>query len=209
MKDKAYTILEASGLDYRLVEEIVTIGRLKKVRQGQLVAGLHSTTKEIPMVLEGLLKVMRQDQQGNEVFLYYLEGGETCAMSITCCLEGKPASYQVLAEEDSALWMIPISYLDDWVVQYRSFRRFVFNAYQVRFEELLTTIDSVVFHKMDSRLYKYLLDTKQATGSFNIRKTHQQIADELSTSRVVISRLLKQLEKEGKIEQHRHLIEIL
>ena len=152
---------------------------------------------------------MRQDANGQEVFLYYLEGGETCAMSITCCLEGKISAFKVVAEEDSLLWMIPMSYIDPWISKYQSFKKYVFQAYQTRFDELLNAIDSVVFHHMDERLYKYLLDTQQATGSFEIHKTHQQIANELNTSRVVISRLLKKLEKEGRIEQYRNRIDIL
>jgi len=95
------------------------------------------------------------------------------------------------------------------VVKYKSFRKFVFDAYQTRFDEMLNTIDSVVFLKMDQRLYKYLLDKKQASGTFVINKTHEQIANELNTSRVVVSRLLKQLERDGKIEQYRNRIEIM
>lgn len=209
MKETVDRVLSLTGLEPKLVEEILTIGRLKKVRAGQVIVSPDSPGNEMPIVMEGLLKVMRQDQDGHEIFLYYLEGGETCAMSITCCIEGKRSAFHVVAEEDSVLWMIPMTYMDSWVAKYPSFRKFVFGAYQERFDELLTTIDSVVFTKMDERLFKFLLDTKQATGSFEINKTHEQIANELNTSRVVVSRLLKQLEKEGKIEQHRNRIEIL
>ncbi|MEQ9468276.1 MAG: Crp/Fnr family transcriptional regulator [Ekhidna sp.] len=209
MQEHIDAILKNTGLEPKLIDEIVTIGRLKKVSAGNVVISPDSPGNEMPIVLSGLLKVMRQDPDGNEVFLYYLEGGETCAMSITCCIEGRKASYKVMAEEDSTLWMIPMTYMDSWIKKYESFRRFVFGAYQTRFDELLMTIDSVVFHKMDERLYRYLLDTKQATGSYEIHKTHEQIANELNTSRVVISRLLKGLEREGKIEQHRNKIEIL
>ncbi|XOV94826.1 MAG: Crp/Fnr family transcriptional regulator [Bacteroidota bacterium] len=209
MAEKIDEVLLSAGLEPKLVDEITTIGRLKKAKAGQVVISPEDHTNEIPIVLSGLLKVMRQDPNGDEVFLYYLEGGETCAMSITCCIEGKKASYKVIAEEESTLWMIPMTYMDSWIIKYSSFRRFVFGAYQLRFEELLNTLDSVVFHKMDERLLKYLLDTKQAKGSFEINKTHEQIARELNTSRVVISRLLKQLEKEGRIEQYRNKIEIL
>lgn len=203
-------ILQNIGIEQKLIDEIVSIGRLKKVRAGQTVVDPDDpSTMEIPIVLNGLLKVMRQNSNGDEIFLYYLEGGETCAMSITCCIEGTRAAYKVVAEDDSVLWMIPTTYMDSWVADYPSFRRFAFNAYQLRFEELLNAIDSVVFQKMDQRLYKYLLDTKQATGSFEIKKTHEQIAHELNSSRVVISRLMKQLESEGKIEQGRNKIEIL
>ena len=163
----------------------------------------------MPLVLTGLLKVMRQDPNGEEVFLYYLEGGETCAMSITCCIQDKKSTYKVIAVEDSNISMIPMAYLDSWISKYPLFRRYVFESYQMRFEELLTTIDSMAFHNLDERLLKYLLNTQQATGSYEIHKTQEQIAKELNTSRVVISRLLKQLEKEKRIELHRNRIEIL
>ena len=209
MANSVENLLTHTGLEQELIKEIVAIGRLKKVESDHLLVDPDSPGGEIPIVISGLLKVIRQDENGNEVFLYYLEGGETCAMSITCCIEGKRASFKVIAEEDSTLWMIPMSYMDVWVTTYKSFRSFVFRSYQTRFDELLTTIDSIVFHKMDERLYRYLLDTKQATGSFSIHKTHEQIAIALNTSRVVVSRLLKQLVDEGKIEQYRNKIEIL
>lgn len=202
-------MLLGQGFDPKLIQEITSLGRLRKISGGKVLMSPDQPGTEVPFVLNGLLKVLRQEPNGKEVFLYYLEGGETCAMSITCCLEGKMAAIKLVAEEDSSLWMIPMTYMDSWVVKYPSFRKFVFLSYQARFDELLYTIDNVVFHKMDERLYRYLLDTKQAIGSFEIKKTHEQIAKELNTSRVVISRLLKQLEKEEKIEQHRNRIEVL
>ncbi|MFT4738282.1 MAG: CRP/FNR family transcriptional regulator [Cyclobacteriaceae bacterium] len=202
-------ILAQSSFEQNLIDDIIQVGRLKKIKAGVELISPGSQSNEVPMVIDGLLRVMRIDGQGKEILLYYLEGGETCAMSITCCLEGKINQFKVISEEDTTLWMIPIGSLDSWLERYRSFRKFVFNAYQTRFDELLETIDSVTFLKMDERLYKYLLDQKQATGSFSIHKTHQQIAKELSTSRVVISRLLKQLEREEKIEQYRNKIDIL
>ncbi|MCR9252794.1 MAG: Crp/Fnr family transcriptional regulator [bacterium] len=196
-------------LEPQLIDEFISLGRIKKVSAGQVVVSPGSQNTEMPIVLDGLLKVMRQDNDQREILLYYLEGGETCAMSITCCLEGKKSSFKLIAEEDSTLWMIPVAHMDSWVQKYPMFRRFVFAAYQSRFDELLETIDSITFLKMDERLYKFLLDTKQATGSFSINMTHEQIAKQLNTSRVVISRLLKQLEGEGKIEQHRNKVEVL
>jgi len=209
MEELVSRVLHNSNIEPKLVDEILTIGRLKKVKAGGVVISPESTTNEIPLVLDGLLKVMRHDDKGGEIFLYFLGGGETCAMSITCCIEGKPKAFYVVAEEDSILWMVPMTFIDTWIVKYKSFRKFVFDSYQSRFDEMLTTIDSVVFLKMHERLYKYLLDKKQASGTFVINKTHEQIANELNTSRVVISRLLKQLEREEKIEQYRNRIEIL
>jgi len=209
MKELLQQILDRTGFEPELVKEIVESGRQKSVKAGHVVMTPETPGNEMPIVMEGLLKVMRQDPDGNEIFLYFLEGGETCAMSITCCIEGKKSSFRVIAEEDSTLWMIPMAYLDRWITKYPAFRRFVFQSYQTRFDELLTTIDSVVFTNMDERIYKYLLDSQQASGSFVIEKTHEQIARDLNTSRVVVSRLLKQLEKQEKIEQHRNRIEIL
>lgn len=209
MNEALDKVLNNSQLDTELAREIATIGRLKRVKSGRVVISAESDSNEIPIVLDGLLKVMREDTNGKEVFLYFLEGGETCAMSITCCIEGRKKAFKVVAEEDSVLWMIPMGEIDRWIARYQSFRKFVFDAYQTRFDELLNAIDSVVFLKMDQRLYKYLLDKKQASGSYVIHKTHEQIANELNTSRVVISRLLKQMEHEEKIEQHRNRIEIL
>ena len=116
---------------------------------------------------------------------------------------------RVTAEEDSEVWMVPIANLDMWVVKYASFRQFVFRSYQERFNELIGTLDTVVFAKMDERIYRYLLDKKQASGTYVIEKTHEQIAKDLNTSRVVVSRILKQMEKEEKIEQYRNRIEVL
>ena len=202
-------LLSAIIQEEPLRNEIISLGRLKKVKAGATVVSPNQNAGEMPIVIKGLLRVMRHDEQGNEVFLYYLEGGDTCAMSITCCIEQKKSAFHVVAEEDSELWMMPTAYLDSWLQKYPSFRRFVMKSYQVRFDELLHTIDSMVFMNLDERLYRYLLDIKQATGSYEIHKSHRQIAEELSTSRVVVSRVLKKLEREEKIEQHRNKIEIL
>ncbi len=202
-------VLKKINFEPDLIKEILQVGRLKRVKAGDAAVSPGSKSDEMPFVLEGLLKLIRQDSNGNEIFLYFLESGEACAMSITCCLVGRTSQFKLEAEEDSVLWMIPISYMDRWVTKYNSFRVFVFESYQARFDELLETIDTISFMKMDERLYKFLLDKKQATGSFVINQTHEQIARELNTSRVVVSRLLKQLEKQEKIEQYRNRIEIL
>ena len=198
-----------SSFEPLLKQEIKDTGYLKKVKKGDHVIDPGLNKGDIPLVLSGILKVYRKEATGNEVLLYYLEKGETCAMSITCCLEQKPSEVKVIAETDVEIWMIPSVNLDRWVSKYPSFRRYVFQAYQTRFDELMQTIDSLVFTNMEERLMKYLLDTKQATASFEVVKTHREIANELNTSRVVVSRLLKKLERENKILQRRNCIEIL
>jgi CRP/FNR family transcriptional regulator len=209
MKDILQSILNEAGIEPALIEEIQEVGIPKKAAMGEILITPGSTSMYMPFVLDGVLSVVRQDDNGNEILLYYLEGGETCAMSLACCIEGKKNDFKVTAEENSMLWMVPMNYLDQWVQKYMSFRKYVFNSYQVRFDELLETIDSVTFLKLYERLYKYLLDKKQATRSYEFNMSHEQIAQHLNTSRVVVSRLLKQLENEDKIEIERNKISIL
>ncbi len=206
---KLEKVLLNYGFEPELINEIKISGKYKKVAAGDYVIRPGSESEYIPLVISGVLKVIRHDNDDGDIFLYYLEGGDTCAMSISCCLENNKNEFSAIAEEDAELWMIPMQALDSWIAKYPSFRRFIFASYKSRFDELLNAIDSMAFMKMDERLYKYLLDKKQSSGSYEINKTHEQIARELNTSRVVISRLLKKLEKEEKIEQKRNKIEIL
>ena len=209
MVDQIRQVLLSLGLENALVEEIAQSGRLMKVREGQLLISPGSAASQMPMVISGTLRVMREDEQGREIFLYYLEGGDACAMSISCCMGSQISEFKVVAESESVIWMVPMQNIDTWMVKYRSFRKFIFDSYHDRFDEMLNTVDSIAFMNMDQRLMKYLLDKKQSSGSFVINKTHEKIAQELNTSRVVVSRLLKKLEKEERIELHRNRIEIL
>ena len=209
MVDRITQVLQNIGLENDLVVEIIQTGRLLKVREGQPLIEPGMEAKEMPLVVTGTLRIMREDAEGNEIFLYYLEGGDACAMSISCCLGTQISEFKVVAESEAVLWMVPMHHIDSWMVKFRSFRKFIFDSYHERFDEMLSTIDSIAFMNMDQRLMKYLLDKKQSTGSFVINKTHEQIAQELNTSRVVVSRLLKKLEREDRIELHRNRIEVL
>lgn len=202
-------ILETQGLEAALVSEMLATGHARKLTAGVPLISPGSRSEYMPLVVSGTLRIMREDEEGNELFLYYLEGGEACAMSIRCCMHNEMSGFKALAETDVQLWMVPMALLDEWMGKYSSFRKFIIDSYQARFDELMLTIDSIAFMNMDERLLKYLLDKKQSTGSFVIDKTHEQIATELNTSRVVISRLLKKLEKEGRVELYRNRIEVL
>lgn len=202
-------LLSNLNFSQELTDEIVRSGRLKKLTTEEPLISPGMPANEMPMVISGTLRIMREDDEGNEVFLYYLEGGDACAMSISCCLSNQSSQFKAIAESDATLWMVPMSQIDTWMAKYASFRKFVIDSYQDRFDELMHTIDSIAFMSMDERLTKYLLDKKQSQGSFVIEKTHEQIAQELNTSRVVISRLLKKLEKEDKVELYRNRIEVL
>lgn len=191
-----------------LIEEMVEKGRGMHVKNGMVMMQYGKYIKEIPLVITGSIRIIREDEKGNELFLYYLGEGDTCAMSLTCCIQHKKSEIKAIAETEAKVWMVPLQYMDLWM-KYPTWRQFIFGSYNLRFEEMLSALDSVAFLKMDERLMNYLLDAQQNTGNYAISKTHQQIAVELNTSRVVVSRLLKKLENEGKIELHRHKIEIL
>lgn len=201
--------LEGLNLEPALIQEIMDVGKQHTLPSDKLLISPGERASEMPFVLSGTLRIMREDEQGNEIFLYYLEGGDACAMSISCCLGSQISQFKALAESETVVWMVPMHYIDSWMAKYASFRKFIIDSYQARFDELMHTIDSVAFMNMDGRLMKYLLDKKQSSGSFVIEKTHEQIAQELNTSRVVVSRLLKKLEKEDRVELYRNRIEIL
>jgi len=195
-------------LQPELLEEMAEKGRLMSVNEGKVMIDYGKYIKEIPLVLKGSIRIIREDDKGHELFLYYLGERDTCAMSLTCCIQHKKSEIKAIAETNAEVWMVPLQYMDLWM-KYSTWRQFIFNSYNLRFEEMLTALDSVAFLRMDERLMNYLLDIKQNTGSFTISKTHQEIATEMNTSRVVVSRLLKKLENEDKIELHRNKIEIL
>ena len=209
MIESLQNILSNLNFSQELTDEIVQSGRLRKLSTEEPLISPGMPANEMPMVISGTLRIMREDEDGNEVFLYYLEGGDACAMSISCCMSNQSSQFKAVAESNSTLWMVPMSQIDTWIAKHASFRKFVIDSYQDRFDELMHTIDSIAFMNMDERLMKYLLDKKQSQGSFVIEKTHEQIAQELNTSRVVVSRLLKKLEKEDKVELYRNRIEVL
>ncbi len=209
MAKEVGAILTRLGLEPELITEIEQAGKLVKVREDVPLISPGMRATALPLVVEGTLRIMREDAEGNEVFLYYLEGGDACAMSISCCLGTQMSQFKAVAETDTVLWMVPMNLVDQWMGKYRSFRKFVIDSYQERFDELMQTVDSIAFMNMDERLMKYLLDKKQSSGSYVIHKTHEQIAQELNTSRVVISRLLKKLEKEEKVELFRNRVEVM
>lgn len=208
MTGELSSILQQLGFEAALVAEIEQSGRLMKIRKDLPLISPGMKATALPLVMEGTLRIMREDAEGNEIFLYYLEGGDACAMSISCCLGNQMSQFKAVAESDTVLWMVPMELVDAWMGKYRSFRKFVIDSYQERFDELMLMVDSIAFMNMDERLMKYLLDKKQSSGSYIIHKTHEQIAQELNTSRVVVSRLLKRLEKEEKVELFRNRVEV-
>lgn len=192
-----------------LLEEINEVGVLKKVKEGEKLIEIGDYVRSMPLLISGAIKILREDDDGDELLLYFLEQGDTCAMTLTCCLGQTKSEIRAIAELDTTLIMIPIQKMEEWTGKYKSWRNFVFQSYHARLTEMLETIDSIAFLKMDERLVKYLRNKQKITNDSMINSTHQEIAYELHTSRVVISRLLKKLETMGKIKLYRNSIKIV
>lgn len=192
-----------------LLDEIVQVGTYKEIPEGFKMMDIGEYVKSMPLLISGVIKVLREDNDGDELLLYYLEKGETCSMTMSCCLGQKKSEIRAIAETDAQLIMIPVDKMEEWTAKYKSWRNFVFESYHNRINELLTTLDSIAFYQMDERLLKYLKEKVRVNDSNIIKNTHQEIAYDLHTSRVVISRLLKKLEQLGKIELNRNFIKIL
>lgn len=191
-----------------LQDEIAKVGRILHFNAGEIIMDINSYVKLVPLVVEGSIKVVREDEEGKELFLYYLQPGDTCSMSFTCCMMDKQSQIRTVAEEDTTMIGIPIRYMDEWMTRYQSWKNFVMRSYDDRMMELVHTIDGIAFKKMDERLLEYLRKKADATQSHTIHTTHQQIAYDLNASREAISRLLKRLEKDGEVELGRNRIDL-
>jgi CRP/FNR family transcriptional regulator len=193
----------------KLIQEIIEVGEIKKVKAGDLIIDLGDSLNYMPLLIEGAIKVLREDDEGDELLLYFIERGDTCAMTMTCCVGGTKSEIRACAEVDSTIVMVPVQKMSDWIETHRDWRTFVFESYNNRMTEMLESIDSLAFMNMHERIYKYLKDKVMVNKETSLNVTHQEIANDLHTSRVVVSRILKSLEKEGRIKLHRNKLELL
>lgn len=193
--------------EQELLEEIATHGYLKEIEENEELMREGQFIKSFPLVLEGLVRISRIDDDGHELLLYYLNPGEVCAMSLTCCMDQTRSNIKGVTEMPSVIIRIPVPKLDKWMTEYQSWKAFVMYAYRKRFDELLETIDGVAFMKMDERLLKFFIDRYRSTHQTTFKGTHQEIALALNSSREVISRLLKKLERDNKITISRNKID--
>jgi CRP/FNR family transcriptional regulator len=192
-----------------LLKEIAEVGSLYEVPEGDQLIEIGSLIKSMPLVLDGAIKIMREDDKGDELVLYYIEPGDTCAMTLQCCVGNAKSEINAVAETKVKLIMIPISKMTEWMQKYESWRNYIIQSYHTRMMEMLEAIDTIAFMKMDERLLKYLRDKAMVTHDDMLHATHREIAQDLYTSRVVVSRLLKKLEKEGSIKLYRNKIKII
>ena len=203
--ETAYTgILEPA-----LIEEIEAVATLKTFQTGEIIVDIGQYIRAMPMLLTGAIKIMREDEKEGELLLYYLEKGETCTMSIACCIGNKQSEIRAQAEMETTVAMIPNQFLNDWLAKYASWRNFILNSYSSRMNEMLGAIDNLAFSKMEDRIMSYLKEKVRLTEDRILTVTHQDIAIDLNTSRVVVSRILKKLENEDKIVLLRNEIRVL
>lgn len=191
-----------------LIKEIADLGVLKEASKNEVLIDVGSYIKSMPLLLSGAIKILRVDEQGNELLLYFLEKGDTCALTLTCCMGQSKSEIKAVAEVDTEMILIPVEKMEEWL-KYKSWRDFVFESYNSRLYEMLDAIDSLAFMNMHERLFKYLENKSVVAKSKIVEVSHQQIAYEMNTSRVVISRLLKQFENDGKIKLFRNRIELV
>lgn len=194
--------------DPKLLEILHDKGQIMRLEPGKVLMEPGKFVKMVPIVLEGSIKIMRMDEEGKELFLYYLDAGETCALSLTCCSAARPSEIKAVVEEPTLLLGVPINLHEQLTDEFKQWKDFVSSTYQSRFQELLIALDAVAFRRMDERLMRYIVTKMKQHKTNELHTTHQEIANELGTSREVISRLLKQLEKKKWIELGRNVIYI-
>lgn len=192
-----------------LLEELDGQVEIKEIPADTVLMYPGQYIRSTMLVLDGLIKIFREDDEGNEYFMYHLKPGDACALSMTCMVAREKSSISAKTVTDTLAIMVPIDKMEDWMSRYKSWYHFVINTYRNRFDDLLQTLDNIAFRNMDERLEFYLKKHAKSMNTNHIQLTHQQIAQELNSSREVISRLLKKLAERGKIIMNRNDIEIL
>tara|TARA_R110000787_G_scaffold6697_10_gene23305 strand:- start:7828 stop:8466 length:639 start_codon:yes stop_codon:yes gene_type:complete len=192
-----------------LIQEIKETGVLKKFSEDAVIIEIGDYIKSMPLLINGAIKILREDDNGDELVLYYLENGDTCAMTLSCCMGQTKSKIRAVAETDVELIMLPKEKMAEWLSTYKTWQSYILQSYHNRMDELLDAVDTIAFLKMDERLFKYLKDKAMVTQNDALQVTHKEISEDLHTSRVVVSRLLKKLENEGKIKLFRNSIKVL
>ncbi len=196
--------------DDNLLDALTSEGRLQAFAAGDYIMDKGMPVDYIPLLLSGSLRIMRRDDEDRELLLYYLRAGETCASSLTCCMGKSVSEVEAVAEEDTEVLNIPAQLVNEWMDKYPEWKAYVMRIYHDRFQELMETIDAIAFQQLDQRLLRYFHERIDNQGGDPIiRASHQEIANDLHSSREVISRLLKQMERTGMVKLARNRIELL
>ena len=193
-------------LEDALLEEINKNGSIKHVKAGDTLLKLGQTIRSTILVIDGLVKLYREDGEGNEFFIYHIDAGQACSLSMVCAEKHETSEVLAKALTDATILQIPLEFMDQWMSRYKSWYQFVITTYRGRFDELLKTIDAIAFSNMDERLEYYLKKQVDKLGT-SLKITHNEIAADLNSSREVISRLLKKMEAKNWLIIHRNSIE--
>ena len=193
-------------LEEGLYNEIVMHGIVKEVKAGDTLLKVGQTIRSTMLIIDGVVKLYREDDEGKEFFIYHLDAGQACSLSMVCAAKHETSEVLAKALTDATVLAIPLEFMDQWMGKYKSWYQFVITSYRNRFEELLKTIDAIAFTGMDERLEYYLKKQVEKLGN-NLKITHQEIANDLNSSREVISRLLKKMEAKALLVIHRNSIE--
>ena len=189
-------------------EKILQYGNVKTFSEGETIQNENAYIRAIPIVMNGSIRVMRTDEEGREILLYYIKPGESCIMSFFGGIHEDTSKVRAVAEEETEILFIPVEKVNELIKEFPEFLDYIFNLYHKRFEELLEVVNAVAFKKMDERLLNFIKKKSDLTKSHTLYVTHEQLANELGTARVVVSRLLKQMEEEGLVKLGRNKITI-
>ncbi|MCM5527336.1 Crp/Fnr family transcriptional regulator [Parasegetibacter sp. NRK P23] len=192
-----------------LLEELEEKAELKSFEAGEWLLRKGQNIRSTMLIISGLVKVFRQDEEGNEYFMYYLEPGQACALSMICAAKQETSQIMAKTVQPTEVVRIPLDNMDAWMAKYKSWYYFVLETYRARFEELLSTVDHIAFRNMDERLVFYLRKYQETTHSNNIHLSFTEMAQELNSSREVISRLMKKLADKGLVRLHKSYVEIV
>ncbi len=205
--DKTKTLF--SQFEPELTKKIQQVGSIRKFKADDFLMKTGQSIRSAVLVLDGIIKVFREDEEGNEVFMYNLHPGEACAISMTCASRNLNSQIMAKALVDTEVLAIPVELMDEWAGKYKSWYQFVLETYRSRFEELLDTLDQIAFRNLDERLLWYLKQHQKSFQSNLIKVSFTEIAMELNSSREVISRLMKKLAEKGFIRIQKNQIEII
>lgn len=196
-------------LSQRTLDKLKEHSTIKTFAEGEVIMNEHSYIRSIPIVLKGSIRIMRTDEEGGEILLYYIRPGESCIMSFMGAMHGQPSMIKAIAEENVEILFIPVEKSTALIKESSEWLEYIFQLYHKRFEELLDVVNAVTFQKTDKRILHFLQEKRKLGNSADINITHQQLAEELGTSRVVVSRLLKQMETDGLVSLGRNKISLL
>ena len=196
-------------LEEDLVHEMMEVAEFRTIPEGSTMMRTGQNIRSALLVVDGLVKIYREDDQGNEFFMYYLDSGKACAISLVCALGQETSGLMAKADTEATVISIPVQYVDEWMGKYKSWAQFALSSYRERFDELLQTIDHIAFRNMDERLLFYLKRHKEKQSTNIISTSFTEIAQDLNSSREVISRLMKKLSDKGIVQLHKSHVEII